>query len=83
MNVGKSSDEGDDRIVHPLRRMLVERVQCDEKWQCPNLQNYRCGDTAIDDLTEVASGKERKSTDNGRWDAEKVRLRRVEAKVPQ
>lgn len=83
VHVGVPSDQRDDGIVDPLRRILGERVQCNQQRQRPELEDDRGADPAVNDLAEVADNEEPNDTQHCRRDGEKVRLGRVEAEIAQ
>lgn len=52
MDVGVPGDQGDDGIVHPVRGLLRECVEGNEKRESPELQNNRRGCPTVYDLTD-------------------------------
>lgn len=66
MDIRESSDQSDDRKIHPLRRLVVECVQGDQERQCPYLQDDRRKNATVDRFTEESSEEEEEHADNSR-----------------
>ena len=83
VHVGEARDQSHDDIVDPLRRALVELVQSNEQWQCPELQDDRGANARIKHFAQVAGDEEPDDAENSRRDGEQVRLSRIEPKVAE
>ena len=83
VHVREARNKRDDREVHPLRRLLVERVERDQQRECPELEENGGDCARVDDLAHVARCEEHDHPDHLGGDAEQVRLRCGVAKVSQ
>lgn len=81
MHIRSGRDQCYDCEVHPLRRLLVERIERDKKREGPDGENDCRRDAAIDDLAEVTSEEERDATEDSRRNRQQIGLRCVEAKI--
>jgi hypothetical protein len=78
---GRTCDQRHHGVVHPARCVLVERVERDEKWQSPELEEDCCKNARIDHLREVRAEDKATHADHGAWDGEKVCLDRVKLQL--
>ena len=83
VHVREARDKRDDREVHPLRRLLVERVERDEQREGPELQQHRRYRPAVDDLAELREDYDEDHAEELGRDAEQVRLCRGVPEVPE
>lgn len=83
MDIGESSDQGDDSVVNPLRCRTVKGVKGDEQGKCPKLEDDGGGNSTIDSLTEPSSKEEHSCTNQNRGNGEKVGVGRGETKVAE
>lgn len=70
MNIRKPGNQRHHREVHPLRRRAIERIQRDQHWQRPNLEDDGRDDSAVHDLTEVGGEQEHEHSDDRGRDGE-------------
>lgn len=74
MDVGRADYKRHDCIVDPVGGVRVERVQSDQKGQCPKLEDNYCSDTAVENFAEVADDEKSDNPEHCRRNAKQVSL---------